>query len=83
MKIILAAPNVQFVEGGLAWRTAGVELEKLGFTFARREFGAGAVLNVTNTVMIEIETIADLVELQARIALPIKVEHGYFEVVHD
>lgn len=80
MKVVLAIPNVQFVAGSERSQPILQELESIGFRFHERVMSGGSLLSAKAPIEVELETAADLVELQRRIGLPIKLEDGVLEI---
>lgn len=79
MKVLLSCHRVQFPMGE-KWLPVVEELVRIGFRFACRAVPNGSLAYAIEPVEVELGSVEDLIELQRRIGLPLRVEDGCLEV---
>ena len=80
LMVTVSAPNLQFVANNPRGAERMKHLESIGFRFTVRLFGDAEVASVEAPISVELSSVEDLIDLQRRIGLPLRLEDGMLEV---
>jgi len=80
MRLQLSCPTQAFVVGSVKALPIVEAMQAIGFTFKAREVPGGMIAVAETPVVLEVETVEQLVELQLSIGLPFRLEDGFVTI---
>jgi hypothetical protein len=77
---MLTCPNRQFVKGNAISGQKVEILKELGFEFGERSVSGGTLLYALDSIWVDVSTVEELCELQAKLGTPLRLECGVLEI---